>query len=105
MITEIVMFALPDGMTREQVFANYRKTAPNWHANPELLRKNYLYDEAGRRGGGVYLWNDVAAAKRWHDGAWIEKAAAIYGARPTFQYFETPIVVDNVARNIVDDAA
>jgi hypothetical protein len=28
MITEIVTFAIPDGMTREEVVANYRRSAP-----------------------------------------------------------------------------
>ena len=44
MITEIVTFKLPDGMTHEDVVANFEKTAPNWKANPDLIRKNYLVD-------------------------------------------------------------
>jgi hypothetical protein len=105
MITELVLFDLPAGMTREQHVSNYRKTAPNWRANPELIRKNYLYDAAGRQGGGIYLWRDVAAAKRWHDHAWKAKAAEIYGSMPVIRYFETPIVVDNAAKDIVEEAA
>jgi hypothetical protein len=100
MLTEIVLFDLPDGMTRAQVVENYNKTAPKWHANPDLIRKNYLYDPEKGRGGGVYLWPDLAAAQRWHDEAWITMAAGIYGNRPSIQYFETPIVVDNSAGEI-----
>ena len=105
MITELVLFNLPAGMSRAQLVANFRKTAPNWRANPELIRENYLYDEAAGQGGGVYLWRDVSAAKRWHDDAWKAKAAEIYGSIPVIRYFETPIVVDNAAKTIVEETA
>jgi hypothetical protein len=44
MIAEIVTFKLPDGMTHDDVVANFEKTAPSWQANPDLIRKNYLVD-------------------------------------------------------------
>jgi hypothetical protein len=50
MITELVLFALPEGMTREQVTAFFQQNAPKWRANPDLIRKNYLYDPEARRG-------------------------------------------------------
>jgi hypothetical protein len=105
MITEIVLFDLPAGMTREEVIAKYRQTAPKWHANGDLIRKNYLYDEAGRRGGGVYLWPDRASAERAHDAAWIAMARQAYGSTPVIQYFETPVLVDNAAGRILEAGA
>lgn len=51
MITEIVTFPIPDGMTRAQVIANFQATVPGWSANADLIRKNYLYDPEGGRGG------------------------------------------------------
>ena len=56
MITEIVLFRLPDGMTREDAVAKYRLSLPGWRANPDLIRKTFLFDEKSRRGGGVYNW-------------------------------------------------
>ena len=44
MITEIVTFTLPEGMTPEDAAANFEKTAPTWRGNPDLIRKNYLLD-------------------------------------------------------------
>ena len=35
MITEIVLFRLPEGMTREDAIAKYRLTVPAWQANPD----------------------------------------------------------------------
>ena len=62
MITEIITFGIPDGMTRDEVVANYRRSAPGWRANRDLIRKNYLYDAETRRAGGVYLWRSMDAA-------------------------------------------
>lgn len=104
MITEIVTFALPQGMTREQVIEAYRQSAVRWRQNPELIRKNHLFDEAGRIGGGVYLWKTLAAAKRGHDEAWRRKVLETYGAEPQIRYFATPVVVDNAAEKIVEDS-
>src|SRR6185437_11413179 len=59
MITEIITFNSPDGMTRGEVVANYRRSASSWRANPDLIRKNYLYDAASRRPGGVFLWRTM----------------------------------------------
>ncbi|MDE2007510.1 MAG: hypothetical protein KGI51_13150 [Rhodospirillales bacterium] len=103
MITEIVVFDLPDGMTREQVLANYRRSAPNWRANPDLIRKNYLHDEEGRKAGGVYLWRSIEAARRARDEAWRERVRRSYGSDPVVQYFTTPIVVDNELGRTIED--
>jgi hypothetical protein len=103
MITEFVTFALPKGMTREQLVENYKQSAPKWRQNPDLIRKNYLLDQASGLGGGVYLWKTMAAAKRWHDESWRKKVVELYGSEPTIRYFETPIVVDNAAQQTVED--
>ena len=95
MITEIVTFPLPKDMTRAKVIALFETTVPRWKANPDLVRKYYLYDDDAGVGGGVYLWPNIEAAKAAHDEAWCDKAETLYGARPSFQYFETPLMVDN----------
>ena len=103
MITEIITFDIPDGMTRDEVVANYRRSAPMWRANPDLIRKNYLYDEKTRRAGGVYLWRSMEAARRARDAAWLERARRTYRSEPSVQYFETPLVADNaIGQTIID---
>jgi hypothetical protein len=34
MITEVVIFPIPEDMTREQVISLYEKSVPTWRANP-----------------------------------------------------------------------
>ena len=105
MITEIVLFHLPDGMSREDAIAKYRLSIPIWQANPDLIRKAFLFDESSRRGGGVYHWKTIEAAKQGHGPEFQKRIQATFGSRPEFQYFETPIVLDNTTKQIVDDAA
>lgn len=95
MITEIVTFAIPDGMTREEVVALYEKSVPGWKANPDLLRKNFLYDPVGGTGGGVYTWKTMEAAREGHGEAFRTRIRDVFGADPEFAYFDTPIVIDN----------
>jgi hypothetical protein len=102
LITEIVLFKLPAGMTREDYHRRARESAPAWGANPTLVRKNYLYDAERGYGGGAYLWPSVAEAQKWHGDAFKQRIKELYGSEPTFTYYETPIVVDNVARRIVE---
>lgn len=105
MITEIVTFKLPAGHKREDVFAAFEQTAPVWHKNPDLIRKNYLYDADSGVAGGVYLWREKSAALKWHGAEFRARVKELYGATPTSQYFETPVVVDNDAGKIVRDPA
>jgi hypothetical protein len=53
MITEIIVFDIPDDMTRDEVMADYRRSAPAWRANPGFIRK--ITSTMLKRAGGVYL--------------------------------------------------
>jgi hypothetical protein len=105
MITEIVVFRLPEGMNRDGALAKYRLTIPIWQANPELIRKAFLFDEASRQGGGVYLWKNIEAAKLAHGAAFQEGIRSTFGGDPEIRYFETPILIDNSIQQVIDEAA
>ena len=107
MISEIVTFKLRLGMTRAEVVALYRRTAPLWRANPVCIRKCYLYDAANHLGGGAYLWKSLAAAKRAHGEAWRRMIDDLYGSdgQITITYFETPIVADNLVQQTIEEDA
>lgn len=105
MITELVLFDLPPGITREQVVAGMRATADAWRANTELVRKNYLYDAARGQAGGAYLWPSVEAAQRGHNDAWRARIKAMYGSEPVIRYFDTPLIVDNAQDALIGEAA
>lgn len=103
MITELVLFDLPAGISRDDVIAGMRATAPAWRANSELVRKNYLYDAAAGQAGGAYLWPSVEAAQRGHDAAWRARIKQLYGNEPVIRYFETPLIVDNAQDQLIEE--
>lgn len=97
MITEIVTFKLRAGTTLGELVANYEKTAPIWRDNPDLVRKNYIFDAEQGIGGGVYVWKERAHAEKWHGAEFRARVRATYGSEPQIQFFETPIIVDPLA--------
>ena len=104
MITAIVQFPLPEGTSRDTMTELFRSSAPNYEGLKGLVRKYYLYDEAGR-GGGVYLWESREAAEDVYTAEWRQIIAQRYGAEPAICYFETPVIVDNDSNRVIVDAA
>jgi hypothetical protein len=105
MITEVVLWRLPDGMSKEEVTAKFRASVPAWQARADLMHKAFLFDEASRMVGGVYLWKTIEAAKEAHGPVFQERIRTNFGATPQFQYFQSPIVIDNQAKQVFEAAA
>lgn len=98
MITAIVRFKLPAGVTREQAAELYRGSAPKYRDMPGLVRKYYLFGEG--YGGGVYLWESREAAERVYTPAWRAMLTERYGAAPEITYLDTDVIVDNDSKAI-----
>ncbi len=105
MITEYVLFGVPDTMSREQVVAGMRAVAPKWRATPDLIRKTFVYDPQARQTGAFYLWKNKAAAVRAHDEAWRRGVRENFGSEPVIRYFQTPLVVDNALQETIEEDA
>lgn len=101
MITVIVEFKLPAAITREQAKATFLSTAPKYRGMPGLLRKYYFLSEDGQRAGGIYLWSDRAAADAVYTDEWKAFVRGKYGSDPSLTFLHCPVVVDNVAHEIV----
>jgi hypothetical protein len=97
-ITAIVTLPLPPGLGREEAAANYAETAPRYVDMPGLVRKLYLYAEG--QSGGIYQWETRAQAEAAHGPEWCPRVRERYGAEPSVQYFDTPVIVDNVTGSI-----
>lgn len=95
MITAIVNFDLPDGMTHEKAKEMFEASAPRYENLPGLVRKYYLCDAEARVGGGVYLWKDRESADALYEGGWRETIRERFGNEPRISWFETPVIVDN----------
>jgi hypothetical protein len=103
MITTIVQFTLAQPMTRDEARKVFQSTAPKYRGLPGLVRKYYIVADDGRTAGGVYLWNSRADAQAVYTDEWRAFVTGKYGSPPSLSWFETPVVVDNLADAIIDD--
>ncbi|WP_262300085.1 monooxygenase [Microvirga sesbaniae] len=94
MITAIVRFPLPQGLSSDDVKAIYEHSVPQFRGAAGLIRKYYLHG-ADQTGGGVYLWESREAAEMMYSEAWRQQIANRFGAAPQIEYFETPVIIDN----------
>ena len=103
MITAVTTFTLPSPITRAEARDIFMSTAPTYREVQGLFRKTYVLSEDGTTVGGVYLWNSRPEAEALYTDAWRAFVREKYGTEPTVTYFESPVVVDNVAQQIVAD--
>ena len=104
MITAIVQFQLPAPLSLEEAARRFESSAPKYQKLPGLIRKYYIRAPDGRVAGGVYLWESRAAADKVYSGEWCERVAKLYGAAPQIAYFDTPVIVDNLAGGAITSA-
>jgi hypothetical protein len=97
MITAIVQFPMREPVSLEKARELFSATAPRYREVKGLVRKYYLLADGGGSIGGVYLWNSRSDAERMYDAQWRSFIKERYGAEPTLSYFESPVIVDNVA--------
>ncbi|WP_218243622.1 YdhR family protein [Comamonas fluminis] len=97
MITTITTFNLPEAISLDEARAIFESTAPKYQTFPGLVRKQYMLTEDGKTVGGVYLWKNRADAEALYTEAWREFVRGKYQTEPSVTYFNTPVIVDNVA--------
>ena len=103
MITVIVYFKLPDGITREETISKFMQSTQKWSDNQDLIHKNYLIDLDRGIAGGVYLWKEKMHAEIWLGAEFRKMVKDNYGNEQLLQFFETPIVVDNLTGYITKE--
>ena len=105
MTTSITRFQLPAGVPTEAVKEGFLEVAPKFKQPPGLLRKYFLISEDRQTGGGVYLWNSMEQARTFSEGILRPMIRDKFQVEPSIEYFEAPVVVDNVTSEIIADGA
>jgi len=103
MIIAITAFRLPKPITRHEARAIFLSTAPTYQGVTGLIRKHYVISEDGSTVGGIYLWNSRADAQAMYTDSWRIFVQEKYGTDPSVTYFDSPVVVDNMAQQIFSD--
>ena len=91
-VATLVTIAVPPGVDRARLVAEFRAAIPAYQKVPGLQRKYFVITGDGRF-GGIYLWDTQASAERWFDSAWHERARMTYGADAVIEWFDTPILL------------
>jgi hypothetical protein len=105
MITTLVQFQLPSPVSLAEATRRFESSAPKYQNLRGLIRKYYIRSEDGRIAGGIYLWETRADAEQVYNGEWRERVEKLYGAKPTIAWFDSPVIVDNLAGGSITKAA
>ena len=103
MITSITKFQLPKPVSQEEAKNIFLSTATKYRDLPGLVRKCYVIFDEGRAVGGIYLWNSRKDAEAVYTDDWKKFVKEKYGSEPEITYLDTPVVVDNVSKDIISD--
>ena len=103
MITAITTYRLPKPMTRDEARRMFLSTAPRYQEIAGLYRKYYYLSQDGKTLGGVYLWSSRADAEGMFNDTWRAFMRDKYETDPSVDYFDCPVVVDNLTREILSD--
>ena len=95
MIVAIVTFQLPKATTAQEMAAPFQAAVPMFQKVAGLLTKYFYVSEDGRRAGGVYVWASRADADRLYDGEWRAFVEKKFGAPPTIDFLDSPVMIDN----------
>ena len=95
LITVITRFQMPAGVTAEQIRASFEEAAPKFRNVPGLIRKQFLRSKDCRTVGGVYLWNDEAAARAFMNEHVAPMIRAKFKVEPTIEFYDSPVIIEN----------
>lgn len=73
---------------RALVVGKMKKSFPEYQAIDGLGEKFYSFTENHKLFGGIYLWNNKAAAQAWFTEKWFERTEKSYGQRGQVDYYE-----------------
>ncbi len=99
MIITIVRFAAATTESLEEATEIFSESAARYLDVPGLLGKAYLRADDGTVGGAYWWTNRPDAEARFNPG-WLEGVTKKYGSPPTVEFFDAPIVVDNILGTI-----
>lgn len=103
MITALTSFTLSRPISRTEAVAIFRTTAPTYRGVAGLIRKTYVLYPDGVTVGGIYLWASRADAEKMYSDTWRDFVRGKYGCEPVVTYLDSPVVVDNVTQQIIED--
>ena len=101
MLTTIVQIRLNASRTQDELKTALADAAPKYQQVEGLVRKYFIAAQDGQTVGGVYLWKSHADAERLFTDEWRQTITEKYGTEPSIMYFNSPVIVDNLTKEIL----
>ena len=101
MITVITRFSVPGKLNTIEMRGAFAQVAPAFRNVAHLLRKQFLLSSDGRTAGGVYLWEDEAAARAFMEQRVAPMIRDKFRVEPTIEFYDSPVIVENVEPHAV----
>ncbi|MEZ4521678.1 MAG: hypothetical protein R3A46_08590 [Thermomicrobiales bacterium] len=95
MIAALITFDVETPLSLEEATEKFESTAPNYRGLAHLISKSYIRSQDGGTVGGFYVWDSREAAEEMYAGEWEDKVTGVYGVKPTLQYFDVPVLIQN----------
>jgi heme-degrading monooxygenase HmoA len=89
---------------RALIVRRMRDTQAQYAALSGLRFKAYSFERASGDFGGVYLWQDRAAAEAWFNTAWFERVRRERGVEGQVLLLDAPVTVDTAPGGPAADA-
>ena len=100
MVIVKVTFQISNDLDFATLKGKFEETAPIYRDTKGLICKYYICDLDKSIGGGIYCFESRKDADNWFDDARIEWLTNRY-SKPDIEYFENPVIVDNLAGKIL----
>ena len=97
MIAVLVHFRYESGFSETRVRQVAEAARAKFEGMPELRSKAFTIDPVNREALNFYVWESEEAAKAFFSQQLIDRVTELYGVRPTVQFVELAVLVENRA--------
>ncbi len=92
-VAVVVRIPVPNGIPHDKVIDLMRASVPDYQHLPGLVRKYFTISDDNQF-GGIYLFENRAAAEKHFNDAWYAGVQKRYGAKADVTYFSAPFQID-----------
>ena len=93
-VATIVKVSAPWYAPRGTIASRMEQSIPQYSSLPGLDYKLYSIAD-GKRVGGIYLWDNKAAAEAFYNADWNARILETYGEEADVSYYNAPVIVVN----------
>ncbi len=105
MIGELIKYPAPKGEDRDGIIEDAKTVIPKWQAQPDLIRKHFMWSDDKEWVSGFYLWKSRESAEKAHNAEWQKAVKERTGKLPEISYFDVFMILDNENDDVIIEEA